>query len=87
MLKLKNKLFISLIALFLAINFGASGQGCSMCKATAESSLKANKNKVGAGLNSGIIYLMSIPYVVGGVGVFFYIKNKGRIKDFLKGNF
>ena len=39
-----------------------------MCKAAAEAGMKEEgQEKVGAGLNKGILYLMSIPYLMGAV--------------------
>lgn len=41
-------------------------QGCSMCKAVAESGTEAfgGEQAIGAGLNSGILYLMAVPYLL-----------------------
>ena len=45
---------------------------CSMCTITAEQGTK-NGNTQGKGLNSGIIYLLVIPYLLmTGVGVLWY---------------
>lgn len=51
---------------------------CSMCRAVAESNVNSNKNDVGRGLNNGILYLLSIPYILGGtaVGIWYYHKKK-----------
>lgn len=48
---------------------------CAMCKATAESDQVANK-----GLNNGIMYLLSIPYVLIGTVTFLWFKNINAIK-------
>ena len=37
---------------------------CAMCKAAAESDLKNNPNSLAKGLNTGILFLMAIPYVI-----------------------
>ncbi len=37
---------------------------CAMCKAAAESSLENNPNSVARGLNTGIIFLLTIPYAI-----------------------
>ncbi len=37
---------------------------CSMCKQAAASSLDKNPNSLARSLNSGILYLMAIPYVL-----------------------
>ena len=53
---------------------------CSMCRAAAASNLKQGENKRGSGLNHAILYLMAIPYVLGGVAFYMWKKNKG-VKD------
>jgi len=45
-----------------------------MCKATIENNAQDGGNYA-AGLNTGILYLMSIPYIAAGVIVFFWYKN------------
>jgi hypothetical protein len=37
---------------------------CAMCKQAAETSLKSDPNSLARGLNSGILYLMAVPYVM-----------------------
>jgi hypothetical protein len=78
-------LFLFTLFFFSAVPFSAHSQ-CAMCRAGAESNMKSNKNKVGAGLNTGILYLMSIPYIIGGVaGITWFVKRK-QIKAFLNSN-
>lgn len=36
---------------------------CAMCKASVESS-QGQKNSVAGGLNTGILYLMAVPYLL-----------------------
>ena len=56
---------------------------CAMCRATVESNVgtgsKEPENEVGSGLNTGILYLMVIPYVlIGTVGFLWYKSNKKK---------
>jgi len=37
---------------------------CAMCRATVENNVSQGESTVGAGLNTGILYLMVIPYLV-----------------------
>ncbi|MCX6351132.1 MAG: hypothetical protein NTX03_04630 [Bacteroidetes bacterium] len=59
------KKFLALSVIVLALNCiavsPASAQ-CSMCKATAENSVRYGQKK-GLGLNTGILLLLSMPYV------------------------
>ena len=51
---------------------------CAMCKATLEANA-ANQNKYGLGLNTGILYLMTIPYIAAAVVGYLWYKN-ARLK-------
>lgn len=47
---------------------------CSMCSISADQSVK-NGNTQGVGLNTGIIYLLVIPYLlISGIGALWYFK-------------
>ena len=72
-----RKIFLS-IALLLLIAATASAQ-CAMCQRVAETGLD-NKNKETAakGLNHGILYLLSIPYLIGGIGAAAWWVNKKK---------
>ncbi|MFN8155201.1 MAG: hypothetical protein U0Y08_12990 [Bacteroidia bacterium] len=48
---------------------------CSMCRRVAESNLEAGEKK-GRGLNTGILYLMSVPYLMGGVAGYIWWKHR-----------
>jgi prolipoprotein diacylglyceryltransferase len=73
-----RKLFgIALVSLILTLSNAAWSQ-CSMCRAVAESGHKQDPNKVAKGLNNGILYLLSMPYILGGVAYFIWRRNKSR---------
>lgn len=66
-------LFIIIAVLFITIDINAQ---CAMCKAVVETNLESGDTK-GLGLNSGILYLMAIPYIAALVfGILYYIQNK-----------
>ncbi|MEE2931435.1 MAG: hypothetical protein VX370_02800 [Bacteroidota bacterium] len=51
-----------------------------MCKAVVESNLESGNN-IGSGLNDGILYLMSVPYLaILFFSIFWYFQNK-KIKQ------
>ncbi|MEO6301672.1 MAG: hypothetical protein ABIP51_00740 [Bacteroidia bacterium] len=63
-MKNNTKYFVFLIILtFLFFNTDMEAQ-CAMCKQAAESSLKKNPNSLARSLNSGILYLMAVPYLL-----------------------
>jgi hypothetical protein len=68
----------------LAVSFEAEAQ-CAMCRRIAQTNYeqqdliaKQKEMKRGRSLNNGILYLLSIPYLIGGVGAFFWWKNRKR---------
>jgi len=71
-----------LIVLFLFKVTIAVAQ-CPMCKAAVESNLEdGGTSTVGMGLNTGILYLMIIPYVmVAAIGIFWYRAKKKQEKN------
>lgn len=76
---MKKYFFIILIQLFFGISI-ANAQ-CSMCTANAENGIK-NGNTQTIGLNKGVLYLLSFPFVlVGGVGTLWYVKFRNKSED------
>tara|TARA_Y100000385_G_scaffold174593_1_gene180562 strand:+ start:135 stop:368 length:234 start_codon:yes stop_codon:yes gene_type:complete len=72
MLKIKLFVLVILMTFFNSLSFGQ----CAMCKAVVEANLEAGDTK-GAGLNDGILFLMSMPYIaVFLFGVFYYLQKK-----------
>jgi hypothetical protein len=51
-----------IVALFLTENVIA--QGCSQCKMLAEQGSEVDENSFGSSINTGILYLMIIPYLI-----------------------
>jgi len=61
-----------LVLIFLSSEF-ASAQ-CAMCRATIEANA-ANSSKYGVQLNTGILYLMCVPYIAASVIGYLWYKN------------
>ncbi|RSK45663.1 hypothetical protein [Hymenobacter perfusus] len=66
--------FLTLVvALLLSVVPLASRAQCAMCKTQVEASRQEKDGYDTTGLNKGILYLMTIPYVlIGTVGFFWY---------------
>lgn len=64
---IKTKIISSIFSLFFFLETNAQ---CAMCRAVLESE---EGQTTAEGVNNGIIYLMSIPYIlVGGIGFLIY---------------
>jgi Flp pilus assembly protein TadG len=68
-------------ALFLmAIPMADALAQCAMCAATVESNQKAGQQSIATSLNTGIFYLMILPYIIFGTIAFFWYKNAKKQK-------
>lgn len=75
-----KKMLLIIFFLFLSyISFELFAQ-CPMCRMSAESNL-ANGGTEGRGLNKGILYMLSLPYLIVGVLGFLWYKNKKRNQE------
>ncbi len=70
-----KKFIVILLLAITSFSVDTNAQ-CAMCRRVAESSHDAHENKVGRGLNSGIMYLLAIPYVLAGIGIYAYVKKR-----------
>ncbi|MDC3395226.1 hypothetical protein OAX10_02620 [Flavobacteriales bacterium] len=77
MQKLKEMLDKKILLLLVGFLFVMDSFGqCAMCKAAVEANLEAGDD-IGSGLNSGILYLMSMPYIaVFSFALFYYLQKR-----------
>ena len=66
-------------ALALLLPESANAQ-CSLCKGAVESNMKGGGG-LAQGLYNGILYLITIPYLVAAVIVFFWYRNSKKHKE------
>ncbi len=75
----KWKVFSFLMLFFILFTAGSQSIAqCSMCRQAAESNLKQGENQRGRGLNHAILYLMAVPYVLGGIGGYVIWRNRKK---------
>ena len=81
--KLKKFLILLLLSSTFAV-FESNAQ-CAMCRRVAQTNYdqqdrvaKAKEMKRGKSLNNGILYLLSVPYLIGSVGVLVWWKNRKK---------
>ncbi len=60
----KRLFLIFLFALVMVAIPLSSGAQCAMCKQAAETSMKSDPHSMARSLNSGILYLMAVPYLL-----------------------
>ncbi len=76
-----------IVALVSISNLTSFAQ-CAMCRTSVESDLKSG-GSIGNNLNTGIIYLMLIPYIVlmAGAYLFFRKQINAKVKEWKDKNF
>jgi len=73
-----------LITLFLVLITAVSLTAqCPMCRIAAESNLE-NGGSAGAGLNTGILYMLSMPYLIVAALGFIWYRNRKTDKENLE---
>lgn len=72
----KLKIVLGFLLIFLLSTTDIWAQ-CAMCRGSVESSMGNGRNNVGVGLNTGIMYLFVMPYlIVGVIGYLWYRNSK-----------
>lgn len=73
-----KKLLLTFLG-WLIFNLQSFAQ-CAMCRATIESSI-SDGGGIGTGFNSGILYLMMMPYVLLALVGYFWYKNSKMAQE------
>jgi hypothetical protein len=66
-----------LILVFVLVGLDSWAQ-CAMCRGSVESSMGNGRNNVGVGLNTGIVYLFVMPYLLVAVIGYLWYRNSKR---------
>ena len=78
-----KKLLLSLF-FFIGVAINATAQ-CAMCRSTLENNFSNGDPGIAAGINTGILYLLMLPYLaVIVIGVLWYKSSKNGGKEFNK---
>jgi len=72
-------ILLLIFACIILTGYDADAQ-CAMCKAVVESNQK-DGGGVGAGLNKGILYLMSLPYILVFLGGLYWYYTKKKLAE------
>jgi hypothetical protein len=75
-----KKLFF-LVLMLILIQWNAEAQ-CAMCRTTVESTVSNGRSNIATGLNTGILYLLTAPYLlVGAVAWLWFRQSKQEQKE------
>ena len=67
------KKILLFVVLLLLTQVDAIAQ-CAMCRTTVESSISNGRTNIATGLNTGILYLLSAPYLIVGAIAFLWFR-------------
>ena len=70
--------FTALLLMFFQTDSSAQ---CSMCRRVAETDKQIKTVDKGRSLNNDILYLLSIPYIIGAAGALAWYKNTKKIAN------
>ena len=81
---MKKSFFAASLALFLGVLLSlaplACRAQCVMCKSQVEAARQERDDYDVAGLNKGIVYMMTVPYIlIGAVGFFWYRRTHPKV--------
>ena len=74
-MKYKKVISFSVLIFLLLVNNATTFAQCAMCKASAESDLNQG-GSIAKELNTGILYLMTLPYLIIMLGGYFFFKKQ-----------
>ncbi len=69
------------ILFFLIIEMSQGWAQCAMCRGSVESTMGNGRNNVGIGLNTGIMYLFIMPYIIVAVIAFLWYRNSKKARE------
>lgn len=72
-----KKFILCFILFFVFIQFDSLAQ-CAMCRTTVESTISNGRSNIATGLNTGILYLLSAPYLLVGAIAFLWFRQSKK---------
>ena len=54
---------------------------CAMCRGSVQSTLGNGRNNVGVGLNTGIVYLFIMPYLIVAIIAYLWYRNSRKARE------
>ncbi len=79
MKKLVNKSIFLIVMLLL--NSTQLWAQCAMCRGSVESTMGNGRNNVGIGLNTGIMYLFVMPYLIVAVVAYLWYRGSKKARE------
>lgn len=78
---MKKFLIVFGLIVMLVLTGADTWAQCAMCRGSVESSMGNGRNNVGVGLNTGIMYLFVMPYLLVGVIGYLWYRNSKKVQQ------
>lgn len=78
---MKKILAISGFLILFLMNAGDVAAQCAMCRGSVESSMGNGRNNVGVGLNTGIMFLFVMPYLLVAIIGYLWYRNSKKAQQ------
>jgi hypothetical protein len=77
---MKRVILIATFALLLLTVAGITDAAaqCAMCRMQVENNVSSGESSIGAGLNKGILFLLTMPYLIFAVIAFFWYRHSRK---------
>jgi len=76
----RTYILVGFVLLLMIVDSSQTIAQCPMCRMAAETNL-ANGGTEGKGLNKGILYILSLPYLLVGTIGFIWWRNRNNTKE------
>lgn len=79
---------LALTGFFCMLNILSASAQCAMCRSTLENNVSNGSPGIAAGINTGILYLLVLPYLaVMVIGYFWYKSSRNAQKELTSRNY
>jgi hypothetical protein len=82
---MKRAVAFLLFVLICTVNVTGSMAQCAMCRSTLENNVSNGSPGIAAGINTGILYLLAIPYIAAVVLAYLWFKSSKNARKNLSG--
>ncbi len=72
---------LAFVVLLVVLNAGDLWAQCAMCRGSVESTMGNGRNNVGIGLNTGIMYLFFMPYLIVCVIAYLWYRDSRKARN------
>ena len=77
---------VALVGSLLILNVGQAFAQCAMCRSTLENNVSNGDPGIAAGINTGILYLLAMPYLAAVIIGYIWFKSRKNARKNISGS-